>query len=67
VSELVETSRLWGRTAARIQPEWAEPLAEHLLQRSYSEPRWDPKRGSVVATERVALYGLPIVAGRTVS
>ncbi|MEY2535125.1 MAG: ATP-dependent helicase HrpA, partial [bacterium] len=67
VSELVETSRLWGRTAARIQPEWAEALAEHLLQRSYSEPRWDPRRGSVVATERVTLYGLPIVAGRTVA
>ncbi|MEA2320590.1 MAG: ATP-dependent helicase HrpA [Solirubrobacteraceae bacterium] len=66
VAELVETSRLWGRTAARVQPEWAEPLAEHLLQRSYSEPRWDALRGSVVATERVTLYGLPIVAGRTV-
>jgi ATP-dependent helicase HrpA len=67
VAELVETSRLWGRTAARIQPEWAEPLAEHLLQRTYSEPRWDARRGSVVATERVSLYGLPIVAGRTVA
>jgi ATP-dependent helicase HrpA len=66
VAELVETSRLWGRTAARIQPEWVEPLAEHLVRRSYEEPRWDRRRGAVVATERVTLYGLPIVAGRTV-
>jgi ATP-dependent helicase HrpA len=65
-AELVETTRLWGRDAARIQPEWIEPLAEHLVRRTYSEPRWEPKRGSVVATERVTLYGLPIVAGRTV-
>jgi ATP-dependent helicase HrpA len=67
VAELVETSRLWGRVAARIEPEWAEPLAGHLLRRSYAEPRWDRARAAVVATERVALYGLPIVAGRTVS
>ena len=66
-AELVETSRLWGRDVARIQPEWVEPLAEHLVRRSYSEPRWDPKRGDVVATERVVLFGLPIVAGRTVA
>ena len=63
VAELVETSRLWGRTAARIQPRWVEPLAEHLVRRTYEEPRWDRRRGSVVATERVTLYGLPIVAG----
>ena len=67
VAELVETSRLWGRTAARIAPEWVEPLAGHLVNRSYSEPRWDRGRASVVATERVTLYGLPIVTGRTVS
>ncbi|HWT22255.1 MAG TPA: ATP-dependent RNA helicase HrpA, partial [Solirubrobacteraceae bacterium] len=67
VAELVETSRLWGRTAAQIQPRWVEPLAGHLLRRTYEEPRWDPKRGAVVATERVTLYGLPIVAGRTVA
>src|SRR3954451_13532609 len=67
VGELVETSRLWGRDVARIDPRWAEPLAEHLVKRTYSEPRWEPKRGSVVATERVTLYGLPIVAGRTVA
>jgi ATP-dependent helicase HrpA len=66
-AELVETSRLWARDVARIQPEWVEPLAEHLLRRTYSEPRWDGKRGAVVATERVTVYGLPIVAGRTVT
>ena len=67
VSELVETSRLWGRTAARIDPRWVEPLAEHLLKRTLREPRWDRKRAQVVATERVTLYGLPIVAGRAVA
>jgi ATP-dependent helicase HrpA len=66
VAELVETTRLWGRDAGRIQPEWIEPLAEHLAKRTYSEPRWEKRRGSVVATERVTLYGLPIVTGRTV-
>jgi ATP-dependent helicase HrpA len=67
VAELVETSRLWGRVAARIDPAWVEPLAEHLVKRSYSEPRWHKRRGSVVATERVTLYGLPVVAGRAVA
>ena len=66
VAELVETSRLWGRDAARIDPKWVEPLAEHLVSRTYSEPRWVASRASVVATERVTLYGLPIVTGRTV-
>jgi ATP-dependent helicase HrpA len=67
VAELVETSRLWGRDAAKIEPQWVEPLAEHLVQRTYSEPRWVSGRAQVVATERVTLYGLPIVTGRTVS
>jgi ATP-dependent helicase HrpA len=66
-AELVETSRLWGRVVARIEPEWVEPLAEHLVRRTHSEPRWEKRRAEVVATERVTLYGLPIVAGRTVS
>jgi ATP-dependent helicase HrpA len=66
VAELVETARLFGRTAARIEPAWVEPLAEHLVKRTYSEPRWERRRGAVVATERVTLYGLPIVAGRKV-
>ena len=64
--ELVETSRLWGRDVARIEPEWVEPLAEHLVRRSYSEPHWEARRGSVVAVEKVTLYGLPIVTARTV-
>ncbi|MEZ5121690.1 MAG: ATP-dependent RNA helicase HrpA [Solirubrobacterales bacterium] len=67
VAELVETSRLWGRVAARIEPEWLEPLAGHLVKRSYSEPHWERRRGSVVATERVTLYGLPIVTARKVA
>ncbi|MDX6655262.1 MAG: ATP-dependent helicase HrpA [Solirubrobacteraceae bacterium] len=66
VAELVETARLWGRTAARVEPAWIEPIAGHVVRRTYSEPRWDRARGSVVATERVTLYGLPIVEGRTV-
>src|SRR5690606_17894308 len=49
VAELVETNRLWGRIAAGISPEWVEPLAEHLVKRTYSEPHWERKRGSVVA------------------
>jgi ATP-dependent helicase HrpA len=66
-AELVETSRLWARTIARIEPEWAESLAGDLVRRSYSEPRWDARRGAVMATEKVTLYGLPIVAARQVS
>ena len=67
VAELVETSRLWGRTGARIDPAWLEPLAGHLVRRMYDDPYWDRKRGSVVAKERVTLYGLPIVEGRKVA
>lgn len=66
VAELVETSRLYGRTAARIQPELVERAAGDLVQRTYSEPHWDAKRGEVMAYERVALYGLPLVARRRV-
>lgn len=66
VAELVETSRLYGRTAARIQPEVVERVAGDLVQRSYSEPHWDAKRGEVMAYERVTLYGLPLVARRRV-
>jgi ATP-dependent helicase HrpA len=67
VAELVETSRLWGHTAARIDPAWVEPLAGHLVKRTHGEPRWDRRRAAAVTTERVTLYGLPIVAGRTVA
>ncbi|WP_332641921.1 ATP-dependent RNA helicase HrpA [Aeromicrobium sp.] len=66
VGELVETSRLWGRTAAKIQPEWVEEAGEHLVNRSYSEPHWSTKRGSVMAREKVLLYGIPIVVDRLV-
>ncbi|HEY6294660.1 MAG TPA: ATP-dependent RNA helicase HrpA, partial [Streptosporangiaceae bacterium] len=66
-AELVETSRLWGRTAARIEPEWVEPLAAHLVRRSYSEPHWEKKRGSAVALEKVTLYGVPLVTDRPVA
>ena len=66
-AELVETSRLWARVTARIDPAWVEPLAGHLVKRSYSEPRWDARRGAVLATEKVSLYGLPIVPARTVN
>ncbi|SDD20161.1 ATP-dependent RNA helicase HrpA [Glycomyces harbinensis] len=65
--ELVETSRLWGRVCAKIEPEWVEPLAEHLLKRTYSEPHWSKKAGAVLAFERVTLYGVPIVARRSVN
>lgn len=64
--ELVETSRLWARITARIDPQWAEELGEHLVKRQYSEPRWSARRGSAVATERVTLYGVPLVVGRVV-
>ncbi|MGL9769341.1 MAG: ATP-dependent RNA helicase HrpA [Sodalis sp. (in: enterobacteria)] len=67
VAELVETSRIWGRIAARIEPEWIEALASHLVKRTYSEPHWEKTSGTVIATERVTLLGLPIVIGRRVN
>jgi ATP-dependent helicase HrpA len=66
-AELVETSRLFARVAARIDPEWVERVAGDLVARSYSEPRWSKKRAAVLATERVTLYGVPLVVGRAVS
>ncbi|MEU4313666.1 ATP-dependent RNA helicase HrpA [Nocardia sp. NPDC024068] len=65
-AELVETSRLWGRMAARVEPEWAERLAGDLVKRVYSEPHWSAKRGAARAYERVTLYGVPLVTGRPV-
>ncbi|QFZ19991.1 ATP-dependent RNA helicase HrpA [Saccharothrix syringae] len=65
-AELVETSRLWGRIVARVEPEWAERLAGHLVKRTYSEPHWEARRGAAVALERVTLYGVPIVTSRKV-
>ncbi|WP_425560281.1 ATP-dependent RNA helicase HrpA, partial [Kineococcus glutinatus] len=66
-AELVETSRLWARVVAAIDPRWVEPLAEHVVKRQYSEPHWERRRAAVVATERVTLYGVPVVAGRAVA
>ena len=66
-AELVETSKLWGRMVAEIEPEWIEPLAEYLIKKSYSEPRWSKSRGAVIADEKVTLYGVPIVAARPVN
>lgn len=66
-AELVETSKLWGRIIAKIQPEWIEPLAAHLIKRSYSEPHWSKKRAAVMAYESVMLYGVPIVTKRLVN
>ena len=65
-AELVETNRLWGRVAAAVQPEWAESLGAHLVKRSYGEPTWEERAGRAVTTERVTLYGLPVVTARKV-
>jgi ATP-dependent helicase HrpA len=65
-AELVETSRLWARIAAKVEPEWIEELGAHLLKRSYSEPHWEKDRGQVVAFEKVTLYGVTLVAQRKV-
>ncbi len=66
-AELVETSRLWARVNAKIEPGWIEPLAGHLLKRHYSEPLWEANTGAVMGYERVSLYGVPIVARRKVN
>ena len=66
-SELVETTKLWARTVAKIEPEWIEPLAQHLVKSSYSEPHWAKSKGAVMAYEKVALYGVPIVTNRPVN
>jgi ATP-dependent helicase HrpA len=66
-AELVETSRLWARVNARIEPEWVEPLAQHLVKRSYSEPHWEKDQAAVMAYEKVTLYGVPLVAQRKVN
>ena len=66
VAELVETSRLWGRTAARIEPGWAEETGAHVVKRSHSAPHWSSKQASAMAHQKVTLYGVPIVADRVV-
>jgi ATP-dependent helicase HrpA len=66
-AELVETSRLWGRVNTKVEPEWIEPLAAHILKRTYSEPHWERKQGAVMALEKVTLYGVPLIADRRVN
>ena len=62
--ELVETNRMWGRTVARIRPEWIERLGAHLTKRTYGEPFWDDRRAAALCDERVTLYGVPIADHR---
>jgi ATP-dependent helicase HrpA len=64
--EIVETTRLYARTVARIQPEWIERIGEHLLKRTYFDPHWKQETAHVVAYEKVTLYGLMLVAQRPV-
>ncbi len=66
-AELVETSRLFARQNAYIEPEWIEAAAQHLVKRTYSEPHWNPKRGIVMADETVTLYGLVVHGARRVN
>jgi ATP-dependent helicase HrpA len=66
-AELVETSRLWARTVAAVKPDWIEAVGGDLLRRSYSEPHWSGKRQAVMATEKVMLLGVTLIAARAVS
>ncbi|WP_136795841.1 ATP-dependent RNA helicase HrpA [Desulfosediminicola ganghwensis] len=66
-ASFLETNRLYGLTVATIEPEWLESLGSHLVKYSWSSPRWNKKSGQVIADERVSLFGLIIVAGRTVN
>ncbi len=66
-AEIVETTRLYARTIAKIEPQWIEPLALHLVRREYAEPYWDKRVAQVSANEKVTLYGLPIVTGRRIN
>ncbi|HFC7574384.1 TPA: DUF3418 domain-containing protein [Neisseria meningitidis] len=66
-AELVETTRLYARDVAAIQPEWIEQEAPHLVRYHYFEPHWEQKRGEVIASERVTLYGLTVLPRRPVS
>ena len=65
-AEIVETGKRYARTVAKIDPTWIEPLAEHLVKRSFADPYWSKKRQSAMADERVSLFGLPIVARRPI-
>jgi ATP-dependent helicase HrpA len=65
-AELVDTSRLWARGVAAVDPDWVEEIGSHLVKRSYSDPWWDPARGTSMARETVTLYGLPLQTDRTI-
>jgi ATP-dependent helicase HrpA len=65
-SELVETTKLFARMVAKIEPDWIEPLAGHLIKKNHLEPHWEKKRGQVVAYEQISLYGLIVVGRRAV-
>lgn len=66
VSEIVETTKRYGRVAAKISPDWIEPIAAHIIKKRYADPRWSKKQQSVMASEHVSLFGIPIVAGRAI-
>jgi ATP-dependent helicase HrpA len=66
-AELVDTSRLYARTIAQIQPEWLERVGAHLLKKSYGEPRWEKRGAQVVASERATLHGLVVYSQRRIS
>ena len=65
-AELVETTKLFARMVAKIEPDWIEPVAGHLVKKTHLEPHWEKKRGQVVAFEQVTLYGLIVVGRRPV-
>ena len=65
-AELVETSRLWGRTVARVRPEWVEQVGAHLVQRRHDEPMWSAEQGQALVHETVSLFGLVLAADRLV-
>jgi ATP-dependent helicase HrpA len=63
-AELVETTKRYVRTVARINPDWIEPIAGHLMKRTYSDPEWDSQAGSAMAFEKVTLFGIPVIPRR---
>ena len=65
-AELVETTKLYARMVAKIEPDWIEPLAGHLIKKNHFEPHWEKKRGQVVAFEQITLYGMIVVGRRPV-
>lgn len=65
-AELVETTKLYARMVAKIEPDWIEPLAGHLIKKNHFEPHWEKKRGQVVAFEQITLYGMIVVGSRPV-